>query len=90
MTDRRNAKVQDEQNYAQIAREGGLSLSWLVSNRDHAASLHRLIASGRISIAGDGWIEAGERKTVPPRSAWDGLREFLRLCRVYVFGGPSP
>jgi hypothetical protein len=84
--DRRTAAVQDEQNCALIKREGGVSLLWLVSNRDHAASLHRLIASGRIRIEGSGWIPVVQES---PRSVWDGLREWAGRVKFWLVGGDA-
>jgi hypothetical protein len=83
MTDLRKATDRDTEMLSRVERDGGFSVAYLTANRDHAASIHRLIASGQIRIAGDGWVSVRER------SAWDGLREFLRLCRTWLVGGKS-
>src|SRR3990167_2993931 len=59
MSDLRTSRDRDAALHAQIERDGGISLTVLVGNRDHAASLHRLIASGRVGYHGDGWIALG-------------------------------
>lgn len=59
MPDLRTTHDRDADLYARIARDGGFSLTWLASNRDLAASLHRLIAAGRVRPTVD-WVGVGE------------------------------
>jgi hypothetical protein len=77
--DRRTARDRDATLQAQIERDGGISVTVLCSNRDHAASIHRLIASGRLRFSAQ-WI-ALERPTLRER-----LREWARRMRVWMCG----
>jgi hypothetical protein len=72
VADLRRKSTRDYALLAQIKREGGFSVDWLVGNRDNAASLHRLIASGEVRIAGSGWIAVEQE-----RSWRDNLRAFV-------------
>lgn len=65
--DQRDAEV-----LARIVRDGGFSLTWLVSNRDNAASLHRLIASGSIDLTPDWWPAPA------PRTWLDRVNDWLK------------
>jgi hypothetical protein len=83
--DRRTARDRDLLILAQIDREGGFSLSWLISNRDNAASLHRLIASGALRLNGSDWLPAW-RDPVPALTWRESLREWARRMRVWMCG----
>lgn len=84
--DRRNATVRDAEMLSRVERDGGFSVSFVCANRDHAASLHRLIASRRIRIEGSGWIPVVQES---PRSVWDGLREWAREWKLRWLGGDA-
>jgi hypothetical protein len=85
----RNKDERDLATLERIVREGGFSLSWLISNRDNAASLHRLIASGKARFDGSDWISGWISSRSPPgsvveipqptRKTWrEKLRELVR------------
>ena len=85
MSDLRTSRDRDAALHAQIVRDGGISLTVLCANRDHAASLHRLIASGRIRVAGSGWIGVEQER----ESLRDILRDWARRARVWLVGEES-
>lgn len=78
--DRRTALDRDAELLAQINREGGFSVLWLTANRDRAASFHRLVQSGRIRIAGAGWIKT--------EATGSRLAEWWALVK-FALGGQS-
>jgi hypothetical protein len=59
----RNKDERDMATLDRIQREGGFTLSWLISNRDNAASLHRLVASGYLKIDSHDWLPCTPEKT---------------------------